>query len=91
MLRRTLFLTLAAMLVLLASYSLAQAWGGFHYAYHYGPYTGFHYAYRYGGYPGYGGVYRYGYRGYPRYGYYGYHYGGYGLGDGYRYGYYRRW
>jgi len=92
MLRKILFLAFAAMLVLLATYSLAQAWGGFHYSYHYGPYGGFHYRYHYGGYPGYGGFHGYGYRGYPGYGgFYGYHYGGYGLGDGYRYGYYRRW
>jgi hypothetical protein len=85
MLRRTLFLALAAVLITLATSGTAQAWGGFHYAYHYSPYTGLHYAYHYsyGGMP-YGG---YHYGGYP---YAGYHYGGYPYG-GYRYGYYRAW
>ena len=95
MLRKTIFLGFAATLVLLATYSLAHAWGC-HYSYHYGGYGGssYRYGYHYGGYGGYGG-YHYGgvhYRGYPGYGgAYGYHYGGYGGADAYRYGYYRRW
>jgi hypothetical protein len=83
MLKKILLPVLVAVLLTLLSSSPAQAWGGFHYAYHYSPYSGFHYAYRYGygGYPSYGG-YRYGYHygfdpydryyGGLRYGYYGY-------------------
>ncbi len=50
MLRRTFFPAFAAMLLLLATYSLAQAWGC-HYSYHYGGYGGggYHYGYHYGG------------------------------------------
>jgi hypothetical protein len=77
MLRKTFFLTVAAILLVLATSSRAQAW----YAYHY----------RYGGLGGYGGL-SYGglYGGYGGIHYAGYHYGGYGLG-GVHYGYYRRW
>jgi hypothetical protein len=93
MFRRTYFLAFAAMLLLLATYSLAQAWGGCHYSYHYGGYGGGGYryggGYHYGGYGAYAGV-RYG--GYGGYGaHYGYHYGGYGGDNAYRYGYYRRY
>jgi hypothetical protein len=78
MLRKTLFLAVAALLTTLAFAADAKAW----FAYHYGGYRGGYGGYRGGVYGGYrGGVYG-GYRGY------GYHYGGYG---GYRYGYYRRW
>jgi hypothetical protein len=79
MLRKTIVLTLAALLVTLAMSSKAQAWGFAHYGYHYGGYGGgYHYGYHYGGYGG-GGGYHYG----------GYHYGGYG--GGYHYGYHRAW
>jgi hypothetical protein len=63
MLRKTLFLTLAAVLVTLAVSSKAQAW--YHYSYHTNAYGGvnYHYGYHYGGYGGYAGR--------PYYGYYG--------------------
>jgi hypothetical protein len=89
MLRKTLILTMAPVLLALALAPAAHSWGGYHVGYtHYGPYTGFQHVgytgyrspyggYRYGGYGGYGGY------------HYGYRYGGYG--GGYRYGYYRRW
>jgi hypothetical protein len=66
MLRKTLFLTLAAVLVTLAMSPKAQAW--YHYSYHTNGYGGggYHYSYHYGGYGGYGG-----YAGRPYYGYYG--------------------
>ena len=87
MLRKTVFLAMAALAVSLATNSEAQAWGACHVGYthvgyggvqHYG-YTGVH-----AGYGGYGGYH------YGGYGYGGYHYGGYGYGDA-RYGYVRRW
>jgi hypothetical protein len=82
MLRKTLFLAFAAILVALATSSEAQAWGAYHVGYtHYGPVTGFSHYGSTGLYGSYGGAYHYG----------GYHYGGYGYGDAYRYGYYRRW
>jgi len=85
MLRRSVLLAFAAILVSLALSSKAQAWGCYHVGYtHYSPYTGFHHygytGYRSGGYDRYGGGYHYGY-----------HYGGYGYGGGYHYGYYHRW
>ena len=83
MLRRTVFLVIAAVAVTLATSSKAEAWGAFHLGYsHYGPVTGFsHYgATRVGG--AYGGA----------YGASAYHYGGYGRGGAYAAGgYYRRW
>ena len=75
MLRKTLFLAIAAILVALVTSSDAQAWYAYHY--HTGGYGGGGYHYGYGGY---GGGYHYG----------GYHYGGYG-GGGYHYGYVRRY
>lgn len=80
MLRRSIVLAFAALMVSLALSSKAQAWGAYHVGYtHYGPVTGLHhYGYTGAHYGGYGG-YHYG----------GYHYGGYG--GGYHYGYYRRW
>ena len=63
MLRKTLFLTFAAILMVLATSSKAQAWYAYHYGY--GPFGGVHYGYRYG-YPY--GFYHYG-------GFGGYHYG----------------
>jgi hypothetical protein len=99
MLRKILFLTIAAMLVSLIVSGSAQAWGGYHVGYtHYSPYTGLHHygstgvyggGYHYGGahYGGYGGG---GYH-YGGYHYGGYHYGGYGGYGGAHYGYYRRW
>jgi hypothetical protein len=61
MLRKTLFLTVAALLVTLATSSRAQAWVCYHYGYHYGGYGGG--GYHYGGYHygGYGGGFHYGY------------------------------
>jgi hypothetical protein len=90
MLRKTLFLTVAALLVTLAMSSRAQAWGFYHYGYHYGGYGGYGGAYHIG--PA-GGVYRAGYPyggygGYGGLGFAGYHYGGYG---DFHYGYVRRW
>jgi hypothetical protein len=63
MLRKTLFLTLAAVLVTLAMASKAQAWGCYHYSYHSNGYggTSYHYGYHYGGYGG-GSSYGYHYR-----------------------------
>jgi hypothetical protein len=60
MLRTTLFLTFAVILMALALPCKAQAWGCYHYGYHYGGYGGgfYHYGYHYGGY---GGGYHYGY------------------------------
>ena len=83
MLKKTLFLAGAALLVTLAMSTKAHAWGVYHAGYtHIGP-AG---AYHVGGtraYGGYGGAYG------------GYHYGGYGYGyhpyGGGGYGYYRRW
>lgn len=82
MLRKNLFLALAAIIVALGLSSKAQAWGAYHVGYtHYGPVTGVHhYGYTGAHYGGYGG-YHYG----------GYHYGSYHSGGGYHYGYYRRW
>ena len=78
MLRKTLILACSAFLATLAMTSEAQAWGCYHYSYHYGRYGGgYRYGYHYGGSP-YGGY------------HYGYHYGGYPYG-GFHYGYYRRW
>ena len=62
--RKMLFLTFAAILVVLAMSSRSEAW----FAYHYG--GGYGGGYRYGGAYRYGGGYHYG----------GYHYGGYGGG-----------
>jgi hypothetical protein len=67
MLRKTFFLTVAALLVTLATSSKAQAWGFYHYGYHYGglggggsAYGGYHYGgYHYGGYGGAGVHYGY--------------------------------
>jgi len=77
MLRKTLFLALAAVLMTLAMASKAQAWGGYHYSYHTNMYggTSYHYGYHYGG------------GGYNS----GYHYGGYPYGGGYNYGYHYRY
>lgn len=99
MLHRIFFLTCIALLVLLATSSQAQAWGGYHYGYtHVGPYGAYHVGST-AGYGGYGGAYRsggayhYGYGGYGGYHYGGYHYGGYPYGGygGYRAGYVRYW
>ena len=102
--RKSSLLILGALLAASFLPSKAQAWGGFHYAYHYGPngaVGGVRYGGGYGGYRGYGayGGYRGGayggYRGYGAYGGYGgyhyggYHYGGYGGYGGYHYGYSR--
>jgi len=90
MLRKTVFLACAALLLVLATSSRAQAWGCYHYRYggyggyggyhagytHYGPVTGFHHYSTGGGYGAYGGY------------HYGTHYGAY---RGYTGGYYRRW
>jgi hypothetical protein len=84
MLRKALFLTAAALLVTLATSSRAQAWGFYHYSYHYGDYGADRFAYRgyhFGGYP---------YGGYGDLTLGGYHYGGYHYGD-FHYGYVRRW
>jgi hypothetical protein len=61
MLRKTLFLTVAAVVATLAMSSRAQAWGCYHYGYHYGGFGGG--GYHYGGYHygGYGGGFHYGY------------------------------
>jgi len=106
MLRKTLLIASAAILMALAASSEAQAWGGYHVGYtHYSPSTGLHHygstgvsggGYHYGGahYGGAYGGYHYGggahYGGGGGYHYGGYHYGGYG-GGGAHYGYYRRW
>jgi hypothetical protein len=91
MLRKTLFLTFAAILVVLATSSKTDAWYCYHYHTGYGGYGG---GFHVGGYDRYGGGYHYGdydrYGGYGGYHYGGYHYGGYG-GGGYHYGYYRRY
>ncbi len=91
MLRKTLFLAVAALLVALTTSSDAQAWGCAHAGYHYSPYGGgYHAGYtHYGPVTGFqhgsiGGGYHPGYGGY----HYGAHYGSYG---GYRAGYVRRW
>ncbi|HEY1861906.1 MAG TPA: hypothetical protein VGG61_16210 [Gemmataceae bacterium] len=80
MLRKTIFLGFAALLVTLAMSSRAHAWGVYHAGWtHVGPAGVYHV----GGtraYGGYGGV-----------GYGGYHYGYYHPYGGYHYGYYRRW
>ena len=83
MLRRTLFLVVAGLLMTLATSSKAHAWGAFHAGYtHYGPVTGFNHV----GYTAVGG-----YRG-GAYGAGAYHYGyGYGGAYGGAAGYYRRW
>jgi hypothetical protein len=88
MLRKTFFLTAAALLVTLAMSSRARAWGFYHYGYHYGGYGGYGGAYH----VGYGSAYHVGpaggiYGG----GYGGYRYGGYPYGGGFHYGYVRRW
>ena len=58
MLRKSLFLAIAAFLVTLIMSAKAQAWyayhyggsrGGYHYGYHYGGGGGYHYGYHYGG------------------------------------------
>lgn len=91
MLRKTLFLALAVLLVSLATSSQVQAWGcahagfhaspaggGYHAGYtHYGPVTGLQHGSTGGGYHAGGGAYQYGT-----------HYGSYG---GYSAGYVRRW
>jgi hypothetical protein len=83
MLRRSILLAIAAIVVSLGLSAKAQAWGAYHVGYtHYSPYTGLHHY-------GYTGVHAGGYGGYGGYHYGGYHYGGYG--GGYHYGYYRRW
>jgi len=89
MLRRSVILAIATILVTLGLSAKAQAWGAYHVGYtHYGAYTGFHHY-------GYTGVHAGGYGGYHAGGYggyhYGYHYGGYGGGASYHYGYARRW
>jgi hypothetical protein len=95
--RKTLFLTLAALLAALVTSTKAQAWGAYHAGFTHVGYGGvYHAGYtRVGGYGGYGGYDRYRYGGYDRYGYGGYRYGGvYGgyhyapyYGGVYRYGY----
>jgi hypothetical protein len=67
-LRKSLFIAVAALLTALASTSEAKAWGCYHYSYHTNAYggTSYHYGYHSGGVPNYG--YHYG-------GYGGYHYG----------------
>jgi uncharacterized membrane protein len=81
MLRKTLFLALAAILATLATSSEAQAWGAYHVGYtHYGPVTGFSHAGSTGFSSPYGGAYHSS----------AYHYGGYRSG-GYSAGAYRRW
>jgi hypothetical protein len=82
-LRKTLFLVFAAILVALATSSEARAWGAYHAGYtHYGPVTGFSHAGATRAYGPYGGAYHSS----------AYHYGGYAGGyGGYRAGYYRRW
>ena len=81
MLRKTLFLALAAILGALVMSTEAQAWGCYHYSYHSGGYGGGGYHYHYNA-PGFGG--RGGGGG-------GYHYGGYGGGGSAHYGYHRSW
>jgi hypothetical protein len=100
-LRKTLFLAVAAAVTALAVSSDAEAWGVYHAGYtHYSPYTGVqHYGYTAAsrGVGGYGGIYRsadYRYGNFDSaYRYGGYHYGGYGgvSGGAARYGYYRRY
>src|SRR5262249_24511765 len=79
-LRKTLILALAAVLVTLAASAKVHAWGAYHAGYtHVGPNGAYHVGgtRAYGGYGGYGGAH-----------YSGYHYGGaYGGGGGYHYGY----
>jgi hypothetical protein len=69
MLRKTLFLAVAAVLTTLALAANAQGWFAYHYGGYRGGYGGYRgvyggyrggYGYHYGGY-GYGGGYRYGY------------------------------
>jgi hypothetical protein len=47
MLKKIVLPVLAAVLLTLACSAPVQAWGGYHYAYRYGPY-GYNYGYRYG-------------------------------------------
>ena len=100
MIRKTIFIASAALVLSLALSSKAQAWGCYHVGYtHYSPYTGVHhygYTSAHTGYGGYGGGgyhygYHYGSAGYGGGYHYGYHYGGYGGYGGYHYGYARRW
>jgi hypothetical protein len=101
MLRKTLCLSLVALVATLGLSAKALGWGCAHFSYHRGGYGGggYHYSYHAGGYGGggyrYGGGYHYG--GGGGYGGGGYHYGGYHYGSyggaegGYHYGYARRW
>jgi hypothetical protein len=96
--RKTLFLTLAALLLVLLASSKAQAWGCYHVGFTHVGYGGVQHYGRtgFGGYGGYGGFEHYGRTGYGGYhygdssyggdrygGYGGYHYGGYHYGGGY--------
>jgi hypothetical protein len=80
MLRKTLFLAAAAILVALTASPPARAWYTYHYRY--GPF-GYHYRYHYGP--------SWGYYGHPYWG--GYHYPSWGYGGYYGYpgGFYRYW
>lgn len=81
MLRRTLLLAFAAILVALAMASEAGAWGAYHASFsHYGPATGFTHGSTTGFASPYGGASHSS----------GYHYGAYGSG-GFSAGAYRRW